>query len=62
MYILITYYLNQRYEITCNSLDEALSLAMDAFNKNHELYEIRKDGDILLYHGEIYEKLGKAIY
>jgi hypothetical protein len=62
MFQLVTFYLNDRYVFEAETLDEALSLAIDAFNQSHELIDITK-GDILVYHfAEIYEVIGKAVY
>jgi len=62
MFKLVTFHLNERYEFETNTLDEALSLALDAFNNHHELIDITR-GDVLVYHFcEIYEEIGKAVY
>ena len=62
MYKLITFVGEYRYESEAETYDEIISLAMDAFNNNHELYEVQKDGKIILFHGDIYKLIGKAVY
>jgi len=62
MYKLITFYFNQKHEFEVESEEEVLSLAIDAFNQNHELHEIRKDDECYLLHSEIYQKINKLYY
>jgi hypothetical protein len=61
-YKLITFYFDKKYEFEAESLDEILSLSIDAFNQNHELVEIQKDKKIIYQFSEIYELIGKRYY
>jgi hypothetical protein len=62
MYKLITFHLNQKFEFETETLEEALSLAIDAFNNNHELIEIQKDWELKLFACDIYHAINKRIY
>jgi len=61
-YTLITFFQDKKYEFESKTLDEILSLTMDAYNQNHELIEIQKNGKILYQFCEIYELIGKVYY
>jgi hypothetical protein len=62
MYKLITFHYNTKYEHETETFEEILSLAMDAFNQNHELLEIQYKGDVIYLWGEIYKLIGKCVY
>lgn len=62
MFKLITFFGDIKYVTEFETLDEALSGATHAFDLNHELHVIEKDGECLLLHCEIYQKINKAIY
>lgn len=62
MFKLITIYQETKQEFEAETLDEILSLAINAFDQNHELYEIQENKICIYQCGEIYDLLGKAIY
>lgn len=62
MFKLITFYNNIKHEVEVETEDEVLSLAVNAFDQNHELHEIRKNEECYLLHSEIYDKIHRAIY
>lgn len=61
-YKLITFSNYHRHEFETDEFDEILSIAMGAFNENHELYEILENEKTIYLHKEIYDLLNKAIY
>jgi hypothetical protein len=62
MITLIAFDGNAKYTTNFTTLEEALSGAKHAFDLNHELHAIEKDGAILLLHCEIYKKIGRTVY
>jgi hypothetical protein len=62
MYKLIFFENSIKHEVETETYEEILSVAIDAFNNNHELIEIQKENKCLLLHCEVYEKIGKVIY
>lgn len=62
MYKLIVFECGNKHEFKTETLEESLSLAMDAYNQGHELHAIEKDGVCLLLHCEVYKAIGKVIY
>lgn len=62
MFKLITHHFNEKFEFKTETMDEALSLAIDAFNIHHELQEINEDGEIRLLFCDLYHKIGKRYY
>jgi hypothetical protein len=62
MFTLITFNGNTKCRTEFETLEEALSGAIHAFDLNHELHAIEKDGLCLFLHGELYEAIKKAIY
>ena len=62
MFLLITFDGNNKCSYEFETLEEALSGAVYAFDHNHELHAIEKDGLCLFLHCEVYEAIGKAIY
>jgi hypothetical protein len=59
---LITCHYANKYEFEAETLDEILSMAIDAFDQSHELVEIW-DGKKLLYQFcEIYQLINKRYY
>ena len=59
---LTTFHLSTKYEFEIETMEEALSLAIDAFNNNHELHEISEDGRCLLLCFEVYNAINKRYY
>lgn len=62
MFKLITFKDNIKHEIEVETEGEILSLAVNAFDQNHELHEIRKNEECYLLHSEIYDKINRAVY
>ena len=62
MFTLTTFDGNSKCITEFESLEEALSGALHAFDMNHELHAIEKDGLCLFLHCELYEAIGKVIY
>lgn len=62
MFKLITFKGDIKHELEFETYEESLSAAMDAFNQGYELHEIQKDGEIILFHVDIYQAIGKAVY
>jgi regulator of RNase E activity RraB len=62
MFKLITFKGDIKHELEFDTYEESLSAAMDAFNQGYELHEIQKDGEIILFHVDIYQAIGKAVY
>jgi len=62
MFKLITFYNNIKHEFETETYDEILSAAINAFNQNHELHEIQKDGELILFHCGVYQAIGRAVY
>lgn len=62
MFKLITFKGDFKHELEVETYEESLSAAMDAFNQGYELHEIQKDGELILFHCELYEAIGKVIY
>ena len=62
MYKLITFSNHTKHEFESIDFDEILSIAMGAFNANHELHVIEEDEIAIYLHKEIYDLLKKAVY
>jgi hypothetical protein len=59
---LITFYLGDKFEVSADSLDEILSLAIDAFNNSHELFEIYEKDKLLYRFCDIYHLINRRYY
>ena len=62
MFRLTTFDGNKKCVYEFETLEEALSGAIHAFDLNHELHSIEKDGFCLFLYCELYEAIGKVIY
>lgn len=62
MFKLIIFEGDIKHEFNTETLEESLSLAVDAFNRGHELHAIEKDGLCLFLHSELYEAIRRAVY
>jgi hypothetical protein len=62
MYRLIYNHCNLKHEVTAGTEDEILSLAIDCFNSNCELFMVLKDQELIYGSKELYEKIKKAYY
>jgi len=53
---------NKQHFIEAKTIEEILSLSVDAFNQNAELIEIQRDGKIFYKSCEIYRIIGRTYY
>jgi len=53
---------DSNYFIETETLEECISACMDAYNKNYQLFEIRKNDELFFSSCDIYKIIGKTYY